>query len=171
MSTCVARCKNTGLPCDKGCLPGSRFCYIHDQRPEVAERRRQGGVLGGKNRRKRVSKHVQPLHLESAADLRGLFLWLVRELVERRMDLMSAKVLTPIFDLAVQSTTLPDLSPQARRAESHQPPSEFAALAQILKTTEGELLPYQVAQLQELVRFTIEERRKGRERERWGAMR
>jgi hypothetical protein len=55
-TTCAAMKKSDGTACRCKCLPGSRYCLFHDDRPEIIAARKRG-------RRQGAATHNNPLPL------------------------------------------------------------------------------------------------------------
>ena len=62
MAVCTARCKD-GSACKFTALRDSKFCFCHDTRPHIAERRLRARKRGGSIQRRKYLPYSGPLNL------------------------------------------------------------------------------------------------------------
>ncbi len=92
MGICIATCKS-GRRCRFPTMKGSHYCFSHDDRTEIADRRRRARVRGGFMHRQYLPKPDQPMRLHTIDDIRDTTMMVVRELAEGRLDIRSGNAL------------------------------------------------------------------------------
>ena len=118
---CVEKCKS-GKPCTFPALKDSQRCFVHDTRPEVAERRTKARQRGGAMRRQYVPH--SPLKGRTVADIRDAAAEVVEDLRAGRIDLKAARALSYSCEIALLAREKSDKK-ERKKIESQLAPDEF----------------------------------------------
>ncbi len=174
MEICVANCKN-GNPCQWPVMPGSSYCFNHDPRPEIAQRRREGRKRGGIMHRQYLAKPSTPVKLDTLEDIRDLTFRVTRELREGKIAIKAANSLMFACRTALRAAALLEGKAEAEaKMAMPQVENELAALDELIETGRNRYLtphPEKLLRLMKALKtyceMDLDRVRKRRDAKRW----
>ncbi len=134
ISPCMAMTKD-GRVCGFQCLRRSEYCFVHDPRPEIEQRRKQGSARGGRNRQRFARRIGENTRLEKTADIRDLSVQTLEELQAGRLDIRSATAVLFGCQTALDASAMAGRDMQGvsdRRVTAWTRDLEIAALHEII---------------------------------------
>ena len=102
---CIATTKDHRT-CGFQCLHRSKYCFAHDPHPEIARRRSQARVRGGRNRQLFARRIGEDTRLGTIADVADLSIQALGELEAGRLDIRSAVALIFGCRTALDASTM-----------------------------------------------------------------
>ena len=134
ISPCMATTKD-GRVCGFQCLRRSQYCLVHDPRPEIVQRRKQGSARGGRNRQRFARRIGDDTRLETVADIADLSVQALGELEAGRLDIRSATAVLFGCKTALDASAMAGRDTQGvsdRRVSAWTLDLELAALTELI---------------------------------------